>query len=148
MPFMEAFIMEVLRKSSILAIGVPRSTLQDVEFHGYSIPKGTFIFANLYGAHHDPAVWGDPENFRPERFLSADGRKAEHHDFLIPFQTGKRICPGETLAQNQIFLFMTSLLQRFEIMAEPGNPKPTLSPKVGQVVRGTFPYEMMLKERL
>jgi len=28
----------------------------------------------LYSVHYNPEIWGDPENFRPERFLSKDGK--------------------------------------------------------------------------
>jgi len=44
--------------------------------------------ANLYGAHMDPKVWGDPENFRPERFLD-EGNNLIRRDDIIPFGLGR-----------------------------------------------------------
>lgn len=45
---------------------------------------------NLYSVHMDPEYWGDPENFRPERFINADGtfRKDER---MIPFGKGNNL---------------------------------------------------------
>jgi cytochrome P450 len=57
--------------------------------HGFTIPKDTVIFTNLWACHFDPDLWENPEEFRPERFLGPDG-KFKKSDNLIPFSTGKR----------------------------------------------------------
>lgn len=40
-------------------------TLHVFSIAGYFIPKNTVIIANLFGAHHDPAVWTDSYSFKP-----------------------------------------------------------------------------------
>jgi len=140
--------MELLRVTSIVSTGNPHAVTEDVEFHGYLIPKGTAVYSSLYSTHHDPEVWGDPENFRPERFLSKDGTRAERHESLIPFSIGKRSCLGELLARDQLFLFITSLVQRFNIVPEAGKPKPTLDPKLGQLTLEPHHFSVILKDRL
>jgi cytochrome P450 len=147
MPYTEAFIMEILRISSIIPLGVGHSTMEDFTFHGYDIPKGTQILSNIFAVHHDPKIWGDPEIFRPERFLKKDGRTVEKNDNLIPFSTGKRICLGFNLALDEIFLFATSLVQKFDISVEAGKPMPTLEPKGGQITLLPHPYSVVMKER-
>lgn len=97
MPYTEAVLQEVLRFSAMVPLGVTHKALREVEFHGFTIPKGTLIFANLYWAMHDPKIWGDPETFRPERFLSEDGKSVLKHEALLPFSTGKRVCLGEEI---------------------------------------------------
>lgn len=37
---------------------------------GHFIPKNTVIIPNLFGAHHDPAVWSDPYSFKPGTALT------------------------------------------------------------------------------
>jgi fatty-acid peroxygenase len=40
----------------------------DFEWHGLHIGKGSWVLLDMYGTDHHPAIWGDPEVFRPERF--------------------------------------------------------------------------------
>jgi cytochrome P450 len=61
-PYAEAIIQEVFRMSSIIPFNVIHSTTQDVEFHGYTIPKDTLVISNLHSVHHKVKTWGDPEN--------------------------------------------------------------------------------------
>jgi cytochrome P450 len=121
---------------------------ENVQFHGFEIPKGTLVFANLFAAHHDPAVWGDPANFRPERFLTANGKGVVKHDGLIPFSTGKRVCLGESLARDTLFLFITSLVHTFDVRGEEGEPMPSLEVKYGQLTLTPLNFcSVVMKER-
>jgi len=123
MPYVSATVLEVLRKSSLIPLGVPHSALTDVDFHGFTIPKGAIIIANLYDVHYDKAIWGDPEVFCPERFLTSDGKGMDkQHSIIAPFGIGRRQCLGETLARNNIFLFLASLFQTFNIKEPVGAP--------------------------
>src|SRR5690348_3513510 len=119
MPYTEAVIHEVMRKVTLVPISVFHSTMEDVEFHGYQIPKETIVMINLYEVHNNIGLWGDPENFRPERFLSKDGTKFERREGFVPFSTGKRVCLGETLARDELFLFTSALFQAFEVSVDP-----------------------------
>jgi len=139
--------LEVLRYSSIVPMGVGHMTMEDVQFHGFLIPKGTTVMPNLYAVHTDPKIWGDPEIFRPERFLSKDGLTLQKNENLIPFGVGKRTCLGFNLALDELFLFISTIVQRFNISAEPGKPMPTLDPRFGQITLATHPYSVVMKER-
>jgi len=122
MPYTEAMIAETLRFSSITAAGVPHKVLNDTEYKGYFFPKGTSIFHNAHYIHHNPEIWGDPENFRPERFLSPDGKTFKKHEALMPFSVGRRQCLGETLARDSLFLFSTNVFQRFMVEFDKNGP--------------------------
>lgn len=112
--------------SAMVPTGVFHTALEDTKFHGYDIPKNTIIVPNLYCAMRDPKIWGDADTFRPERFLSEDEKSTVRHEALIPFSTGKRVCLGESLARDELFLFVASLFQRFRVATDPNGPKPTL----------------------
>lgn len=145
MPYMSAVVNETFRLSSIIPGDVLHSTTAATEIGGYSLPKGTIILPNLYQVHHDKKYWGDPENFRPERFLNPDGtfRKDER---VIPFSIGKRVCVAEGLAQVQFFLFLTGVLQHFDFLESPDHPLPGFKPK-STFSLSPHPYKLVLRER-
>lgn len=146
MPYTLALIDEVLRVSSIVPTGVQHRALADKEFHGYYIPKDALITPNLYYMHHDKKIWGDPENFRPERFLSADGKKYVKNENLMAFQIGRRQCVGETMARDTVFLFMTNIFQRFDVIFDPDSPEPTYDVQPNFLLNPQ-PYSIVVTDR-
>ncbi|CAG7785092.1 unnamed protein product, partial [Allacma fusca] len=96
MPYLEAFTNEVHRKATLVPMTVYHRATRDTEFAGFIFKQGTVVMPNIYAAHHDKDFWGDPEVFRPERFLDPSGTKVLTKEALMPFSTGKRICLGET----------------------------------------------------
>lgn len=93
---------------------------------GYDVPKGTFMIASLHAFHHNQDFWGDPEEFRPERFIE-NGKFSLKKDTSLPFGAGKRLCAGETFARNCTFLFVSALCQNFHLRLPEGAKKPDLS---------------------
>uniref|UniRef100_A0A8C3TZU1 CP2J2 protein n=1 Tax=Catharus ustulatus TaxID=91951 RepID=A0A8C3TZU1_CATUS len=104
--YTNAVIHEVQRKGNV-----------DAYVDGYFIPKGTVIMTNLTSLMFDKNEWKTPEHFNPEHFLK-DGKFSKNENF-IPFSLGKRSCLGELLARSELFLFFTSLLQKFTFQAPP-----------------------------
>ncbi|CAG2116218.1 unnamed protein product, partial [Medioppia subpectinata] len=84
---------------------------------GFKIPKDTHIMANFWAIDNDPNLWENPSQFRPERHLSEDLKTFRKPEHLIPFSYGKRSCPGEGLAVVEVFLYLSSLLQKYDIKA-------------------------------
>uniref|UniRef100_A0ACB8EG50 Uncharacterized protein n=2 Tax=Sphaerodactylus townsendi TaxID=933632 RepID=A0ACB8EG50_9SAUR len=132
MPYTDAVIHEIQRFSNIIPANVPHATTVDVAFKGYSIPKGTFILPLLCSVLQDETQWEKPLKFYPEHFLDSEGKFVKR-DAFMPFSAGRRICAGETLAKMELFLFFTSLLQRFTFQPAPGMSKEDLdlTPMVG-----------------
>ena len=78
----------------------------------YTVPGDTRVVLHQSCVLMDEKHWQNAHEFRPERFLDAEGKylKVKPAAF-IPFSTGRRICPGEQLAINDLFLAITRLLQ-------------------------------------
>ncbi|CAG7725661.1 unnamed protein product, partial [Allacma fusca] len=146
MPYTHAVIFESLRCSSVAPIGIARRVLEDIEVGGYIVPKETLVFSNIYAAHHDPDVWADPYSFKPERFLSSDRTHIVKYNDLVVFSFGKRACPGEVLAKDQLFIFLTSILQRFVISLDPSEKRPTMNAKFA-FTRAPLPHNVILECR-
>jgi len=148
LPYTEAVISEVHRWVSLVAFGLAHVALEDVEVDGILIPKGTLFQAHVFGVHHDPHHWNNPKEFNPERFLDQEGKY--HSDpHLIPFLIGKRFCLGQALAQNELFMFITLLLQEFTFRFPPGVSPPVIkefgyiSPTVG--LNQCPPYQVVIQ---
>lgn len=143
-----AVMEEVFRLSSLIPFGIFHNTMNDVTFKGYFIPKDTLIMSNLYGVHYNKKVWGDPEEFRPERFLKVENGKFvknQNAGICIPFSVGKRACLGEVLARNNFFLYLTSLVQKFEF--KPTGKSLNIEAHPG-FIRTPKEFEIIAKERL
>jgi len=67
----------------------------------------------------DPNVWDKPHEFRPERFLDDEGNVV-NKELMIAFSLGKRSCLGELLARQEVYLFITGLVQQFHIRPPEG----------------------------
>ena len=142
MPYTKAFILEVHRYISELPLPTPRLCPEDMVFEGYNLKKGSFIFQNLWYIHHDRKLWHDPWNFRPERFLEATGEllPADHElrQAWIPFCLGRRACAGQTLAMTRTFLYLTRIVQEFDIKPLSSGCIPNTDPrcyKTGGLIR-------------
>ncbi|KFQ40498.1 Cytochrome P450 2K1, partial [Mesitornis unicolor] len=119
LPYTDAVIHEIQRFANILPMNLPHETTADVTLKGYFIPKGTYIIPLLASVLRDKTQWEKPDVFYPEHFLNSEGKFVKKEAF-IPFSAGRRICAGETLAKMELFLFFTSLLQRFTFQPPPG----------------------------
>ncbi|ODM92838.1 Cytochrome P450 2J5 [Orchesella cincta] len=147
MPYALALVDEILRHSSLVADGVQHRAMAEREFHGYRIPKDAWVQPNLFFIHRDNKIWGDGDAFRPERFLTKDGKKYVKSENLQPFQVGRRVCVGETLARDNIFLYLTNIFQKFDVKFDPKGKEPSLETIPG-FFRAPEPYTVIMKERL
>lgn len=145
-PYTFAVLMEAQRFASNVPLSTTRKTNQDIHINGYTIPKGTEIFANLWALHHDPAYWDQPEEFRPERFLTEGNRKlVKNPPSFAPFSIGRRNCPGETIAWMEILFYFSETLKRFEI-SPPPEKEPEFIIQNGLVAR-LAPQPLCFKQR-
>lgn len=119
LPYTDAVIHETQRMGNIVPLGFPKEASKDSTLGGYFIPKGTIIITNLCTVLFDKNEWETPEKFNPGHFLDSEGQFRKREAFL-PFSAGKRVCLGENLARMELFIFFTSLLQRFTFSPPPG----------------------------
>ena len=75
------------------------------------------VYACFVALKMDEENFEDPETFKPERFINEATGQFVKSEKLIQFGAGKRRCPGQLLATSEIFLFLTNLVQSFEMRA-------------------------------
>ncbi|XP_076808672.1 cytochrome P450 2C30-like isoform X2 [Clavelina lepadiformis] len=145
MPYTNAFIEENLRFLTSAPLGFQHKTNQDAEINGYIIPKGTTVTPNIWAVQNDPKYFDEPEKFKPERFIDEKGNfiKSEH---VIPFSVGARRCMGEHLARMEVFIFLVSMIQRFEILPDPESKIPVLNDGINGPTFVPYSYKLIFQE--
>ena len=100
LPYLDAVINESLRMHSTSSLGLPRVVPpQGATVCGEFFVGGTVLSVPAYTVHHSNAIWGDAEEFRPERWFSLTD---EQKKSFIPFSVGPRACVGQVRALSII----------------------------------------------
>ncbi|CAL7939199.1 unnamed protein product [Xylocopa violacea] len=120
LPYVEATIRETFRYETLTPTTVLHRALKDTTINGYNVPMNTVMVVSLKSINQDPDLWGDPEKFRPERFLNEDGQLVK--DFTLPFGLGRRMCIAETFSRYHMFEVFAVLLQNFNFSFVEGEP--------------------------
>ncbi|XP_021716536.1 cytochrome P450 71A1-like [Chenopodium quinoa] len=123
LPYIRAIAKETMRLHPVAPMLVPRMAREHVKIKGYDIPKGCVVFVNTFTIQRDPEVYENPDEFLPERFLG-NNIDVKGRDFeLLPFGSGRRMCPGYSLGLKVIETSLANLLHGF-IWKLPSNMKP------------------------
>jgi len=142
--YAEATLNEVWRFCNIAPFGPPRHNYKATKIGDMIIPAESAIMYNTYSIHMNAETWGDPENFRPERFLDDHGKYC-HNEMLNPFGIGRRKCLGESLARMENFLFFANIFKKFKF-SHTGEHPPSLEPDVG-FTNGPYPFKAIVSLR-
>jgi len=137
--FTTQIIMEALRLYPPFWM-VDRMALSDDRVEDLAIPRGSTVVVFIYGAHHSPQYWENPESFDKERFTKV--KEKLHTPFAyLPFGAGPRGCIGGNYAMLQILMILSVLLRKYDFRLVPGQtiearPMVILRPEHG--IRMTF----------
>nr|GMD01896.1 cytochrome P450 77A2-like [Ipomoea batatas]GME11127.1 cytochrome P450 77A2-like [Ipomoea batatas]GME14330.1 cytochrome P450 77A2-like [Ipomoea batatas] len=132
LPYLNAFVMELLRKHPPTHLSLTHAVIEPAKLGGYDVPTDCNVEIFLPGISEDPNIWPDPDAFDPDRFLS--GKEAADITGvtgvkMIPFGVGRRICPGLNMAMMHVNLMIARLVQEFEWSVYPENGKVDFSEK-------------------
>ncbi|XP_052018241.1 cytochrome P450 4F3 [Apodemus sylvaticus] len=122
LPFLTMCVKESLRLHPPVT-AISRCCTQDITLpDGRVIPKGVICRISIFGTHHNPAVWPDPEVYDPFRF-DADNDKGRSPLAFIPFSAGPRNCIGQTFAMSEIKVALALTLLRFRVLPDDKEPR-------------------------
>ncbi|KAK6938742.1 Cytochrome P450 [Dillenia turbinata] len=146
--YIQAILKETLRLYPPAPLLIREAT-EDSTVRGYNIPTGTHLFINLYKIHRDPKAWPEPLEFRPERFLTTHKHidiRGQHFE-LIPFGSGRRVCPGITFAIQVFQYTLATFLHGFNIKT-PSNEPVDMSESFAVTNLKTSPLDVLVTPRL
>ncbi|XP_051630261.1 cytochrome P450 4F3-like isoform X1 [Manacus candei] len=129
LPFTTMCIKESLRLHPPV-LAVSRRCTEDVALRdGRVIPKGIICLMSIYGTHHNPELWPDPEVYNPLRF-SPENTKGRSPSSFIPFSAGPRNCIGQSFAMAEMKVVVALTLSRFVLRRDPARPPPRRKPEL------------------
>jgi cytochrome P450 len=105
--YLTATIQETLRLRPVISIVIRRLT-EAIELGGYDLPAGVAVVPSIHLIHRDPAIYPEPDRFRPERFLETPPGTYT----WIPFGGGVRRCLGASFAQQEMAIVLQELVSR------------------------------------
>ncbi|CAN8323641.1 unnamed protein product [Cochlearia groenlandica] len=112
--YFKLMVKEVLRLHPAAPLLLPRETLSHIKIQGYDIPPKTQILINAYAIARDPKLWANPDEFNPDRFLDSTIDYKGLNFELLPFGSGRRICPGMAMGIVIVEFGLLNLLYFFD----------------------------------
>ncbi|KAJ2725653.1 hypothetical protein GGI07_001153 [Coemansia sp. Benny D115] len=115
-PLLEACLYESMRLIPVPCVQIPRACCPVLGNQGFALDDLKFspttsVFVNLWGSHHSPANWVEPEKFDPDRFIRDP--RAKHSIFA--FGHGTRICMGKQLAMMNMLTILANILRDYDM---------------------------------
>ncbi|KFK29807.1 hypothetical protein AALP_AA7G181700 [Arabis alpina] len=148
--YLQAIIKETLRLYPAGPLLGPREALEDCTVAGYNVSRGTRLIVNVWKIQRDPKVYMEPNEFRPERFITGEAKvfdvRGKNFE-LIPFGSGRRSCPGSSLALQVLHLGLARFLHSFEVKTVLDSPV-DMSESPGLTIPKATPLEVLISPRL
>ncbi|KAH9753340.1 Xanthotoxin 5-hydroxylase CYP82C4 [Citrus sinensis] len=147
--YLQATLKEAMRLYPAVPLLIPHEAIEECTVNGYHVPAGTQLLINVWKLQRDPRVWEEPCKFQPERFLTKhkDIDVRGQHLELLPFGSGRRMCPGVSFALQVMQFTIASLLQGFDF-ATPSNEPLDMGEGFGLTMEKSRPLEVLIAPRL
>ncbi|XP_023222837.1 cytochrome P450 4C1-like [Centruroides sculpturatus] len=113
MTYLECVIKESMRIYPPFPL-IARKTPLEMKIGNYVLPANSTLVISIYGIHHNPSVYENPEVFDPDRFLPEKYRNLHPYAFL-PFSAGPRNCLGSKLAMITMKMVLANVLRNFKV---------------------------------
>ncbi|XP_010437977.1 PREDICTED: cytochrome P450 82C4-like [Camelina sativa] len=148
--YLQAIIKETLRLYPAGPLLGPREAMEDCTVAGYNVSSGTRLIVNVWKIQRDPKVYKEPNEFRPERFITGEAKEFDvrgQNFELMPFGSGRRSCPGSSLAMQVLHLGLARFLHSFEVKTVLDMPV-DMTESPGLTIPKATPLEVLISPRL
>ncbi|KAH9927567.1 cytochrome P450 [Fomitopsis serialis] len=146
LPYLDAVLKEVFRHKPAGPLALPHKVRQDDHYAGYWIPAGSTVLSNTWAIMRDPSLYPNPDLVDPERYLRDSNENLNPDPRIFAFGYGRRVCPGQMLAESTLFLTAANILASFDVSEafslDGSEPK-----WGGGVVSQPLPFKCTIKPR-
>jgi cytochrome P450 len=141
LPYTAMVVKESLRLYPPTWALIPRVAVADVPMGDFVIRKGGWVYIYPWVLQRDPRFFPEPERFDPERFSPGRVESIPQHAY-IPFGAGPHVCIGNSFAQMEMVLAVSTVVRRFRLVLPPDSPPVTIEPYVAIRPRGGLPMRV------
>jgi retinoid hydroxylase len=113
-----------------------RMAMADIEYSGYLIPAGWYVCIFPMMTHRLPEIYQNPDTFDPDRFAPPREEDKKQPYSLIGFGGGVHSCIGVELAQMEMKIILSTLLQKYDW---------TVTPTTAEIAPVRKPFSMQKK---
>ncbi|KAG1829926.1 cytochrome P450 [Suillus variegatus] len=146
LPQVTAFMLESLRWRPVTLGGLAHRANKDVIWNNYLIPAGATVIGNHWAIANDPEVFPEPQTFNPQRWIDDAGRVRDDLRFFT-YGFGRRVCPGQHLANRSVFINTALILWAFRLSENPGAKIDTLAFSDTLHIQAA-PFEICFEKRI
>jgi cytochrome P450 len=146
LPQVTAFMLESMRWRPVSLGGFAHRATKDITWNNHLIPAGATVIGNHWAIANDPEVFPEPHKFNPQRWIDDAGQVRDDLG-SFPFGFGRRVCPGQHVANRSIFINTALILWAFRLSENPAAKIDTLAFSDTANVHAA-PFEICLEKRI
>ncbi|KAG2085777.1 cytochrome P450 [Suillus discolor] len=146
LPQVTAFMLESLRWRPVSLGGIAHCVIKDMIWKNYLIPAGATVIGNHWAIANDPEVFPEPHKFNPQRWIDDAGRVRGDLKFFT-YGFGRRVCPGQHVANRSVFINTALILWTFSLSENPAAKIDTLAFSDTANIHAA-PFEICFAERI
>ncbi len=110
--YLTATVHETLRHKPVFLFTIPREVMEPIEIGGWTYRPPVHLAACTYLMHHNPELYPNPHEFRPERFIE-ETRQART---WLPWGGGRKHCLGRHFALMEVKAILREVLSTKRVL--------------------------------
>lgn len=109
--YLTATVNETMRRKPVFLFAIPREVMEPVEIGGWTYRPPVHLAGCTYLMHHNPDLYRQPFEFRPERFIE----ETQQPRTWLPWGGGRKHCLGRHFALAEVKCVLREVLSEHRV---------------------------------